>query len=276
MAKPDHKYRLIQQLVRMPLAQFLALGFIAWLLLGSFSQGNERSSAIVVSKQTQDQLREKFSQTMLRAPTPAELAALVDRYIREEIYVREGLALGLDQDDPVIRLRIFSKVEFLLRAQLAPAEPVEAELQQYLLEHRDKYQAIQLTSFRQRWMEDAADAEQLLAALAAGETVSNTRSALLPVELTDRTAEDIDRVFGTGFSEQLESLPLDSWAGPLQSGYGRHLVYVSGRKTIEALQLPNARQQLVNDWKAAQQSLLDEKALAELRKKYDVSVATDE
>ncbi|MGB5326572.1 MAG: hypothetical protein WBN40_14290, partial [Pseudomonadales bacterium] len=134
MAKPDHKYRLIQQLVRMPLAQFLALGFIAWLLLGSFSQGNERSSAIVVSKQTQDQLREKFSQTMLRAPTPAELAALVDRYIREEIYVREGLALGLDQDDPVIRLRIFSKVEFLLRAQLAPAEPVEAELQQYLLE----------------------------------------------------------------------------------------------------------------------------------------------
>ena len=44
------------------------------------------------------------------------MRALVEDFIREEVYYREALALGLDRDDTVIRRRLRQKMEFLTDA----------------------------------------------------------------------------------------------------------------------------------------------------------------
>ena len=68
----------------------------------------------------------------MRPPTAAEIRGLVDDYIREEVYYREAMTLGLDRDDTVIRRRLRQKMEFVSDDVASMREPTDAELQTYL------------------------------------------------------------------------------------------------------------------------------------------------
>ena len=59
------------------------------------------------------QLVQVFAKTWQRPPTPEELRGLIDAYIKEEVYYREALKLGLDRDDTLIRRRMQQKLEFV-------------------------------------------------------------------------------------------------------------------------------------------------------------------
>jgi hypothetical protein len=66
-----------------------------------------------------------FAKTWLRDPNASELSGLIDEYVREEIYCREAIALGLDKDDAVIRRRLRQKMEFLAEDASAPNGPAD-------------------------------------------------------------------------------------------------------------------------------------------------------
>ena len=51
-----------------------------------------------------------FSRTWQRPPTREELEGLIRDRVREEVYYREAIAMGLDRDDPVIRRRLQQKL----------------------------------------------------------------------------------------------------------------------------------------------------------------------
>ncbi len=61
---------------------------------------------IVVSAGDIEKLHANWTKMRNRAPPEKEMEGLVASHIREEVYYREALALGLDQDDTVIRRRI--------------------------------------------------------------------------------------------------------------------------------------------------------------------------
>src|SRR5690606_22944255 len=66
------------------------------------------------------------------AMSEAEVTALVDAYVREEVLYREGVRMGLDQADYDIRRRIVQKVEFLLENLVGEdLVPSDAELQAF-------------------------------------------------------------------------------------------------------------------------------------------------
>ena len=46
------------------------------------------------------------------------LDGLIAEYIRNEVYYREALAMGLDRDDLIVRRRMRQKVEFLTEERL--------------------------------------------------------------------------------------------------------------------------------------------------------------
>ena len=54
-----------------------------------------------------------FSRTWQRPPTREELEGLIRDRVREEVYYREALAMGLDRDDTIIRRRLQQKLEFV-------------------------------------------------------------------------------------------------------------------------------------------------------------------
>jgi hypothetical protein len=39
---------------------------------------------------------------------------MVESHVREEVFYREAMAMGLDQDDPMVRRRMRMKLEFML------------------------------------------------------------------------------------------------------------------------------------------------------------------
>src|SRR3954453_13456619 len=129
------------KLIREPLFHFLLLGAMIFLLAGRVRSGSVGSGdKIVVTQSGIESMVVSFSRTWMRPPTHEELQGLVDDFVREEVLYREAKAMGLDQDDVIVRRRMRQKFEFLaedVAARTGP--PTDQELEAYLRQHADKY-----------------------------------------------------------------------------------------------------------------------------------------
>lgn len=197
------------------------------------------SSRITVTTVQVQQLAAFFTRTWQRAPTEAELKGLVDEYVREEIAYREAVAMGLDRDDTVIRRRMRQKLEFLAEDAASATPPTAAELQAYLDQHPDSFRVRPQVAFRQVFVDaspggDApARARELLRQLVnAGPDADIAElgdSIMLDPEQPLAAETDIGRLFGPDFAAQVVAVEPGSWQGPIESGYGLHLVLVRQR-----------------------------------------------
>ena len=124
-----------------PLLHFLVIGVV---IFAVFSIANKEEAAvggnkIVVSSAETERLSDAWSKRMNRPPTEIELQGLIEAFIKEEVYYREALALGLDQDDTIIRRRLMQKMEFLSNDLAELDQPDESALNKYFLENQEKY-----------------------------------------------------------------------------------------------------------------------------------------
>ena len=93
-------------------------------------------------------LADGFARTWQRPPGTEELQGLVDDYIRDEVFYREGRAAGLDRDDVIIRRRVRQKMEFSAEDASVP-EPSEAQLAAYLEANPERFKTEDHFTFRQ-------------------------------------------------------------------------------------------------------------------------------
>ena len=128
---------------------FLVLGAA---LFGLFSMVDKKDAEaptkVVVSASRVATLADRFARTWRRPPTEQELQGLVEDYIRDEIFYREGRAAGLDRDDVVIRRRVRQKMEFLAE-DMAAAEPSDEQLAAYLASNPERFRTEDRLTFRQ-------------------------------------------------------------------------------------------------------------------------------
>ena len=117
---------------------FLVLGAALFGLFGLVGKKDAEPAKIVVSASRVANLADRFARTWRRPPTRQELQGLVEDYIRDEVFYREGRAAGLDRDDVVIRRRVRQKMEFLAE-DMAAGEPSEEQLAAYLALHRNGF-----------------------------------------------------------------------------------------------------------------------------------------
>jgi len=180
---------------------------------------------------------DRFKRTRLRPPTDIELAALIEGRIREEVYYRQALDMGLDQDDAVMRQRMRQKLEFLLEDLSDLSAPGDEQLIQFMQRHPQKFREEPRLSFTQVFLNPdkhqdlAADAMRLLTRLNNGappETEGDRTQ--LGQEYQLATQHEITRVFGDSFAQQIVVLQPGEWIGPLYSTYGGHLVRVSAKQ----------------------------------------------
>jgi len=275
---------LIRKLLREPLLHFLLVGIGLFLLYDMLRGGDTGAPRdIVVTEARVEALAQSFATTWMRPPTPQEIKGLVDDYVAEEIYYREAIAMGLDQDDTVIRRRLRQKMEFISEDAAAAAEPTDAQLQEYLAKHPEKFLEPARLSFRQVFFstEKRGDrarpqAEQLLGELQAGRGPADLAAigdpTLLPPDMQAASPQAIANTFGSDFAAQLDEAPVGQWSGPLQSGYGLHLVMVSRREGGALPTLELIRPIVVREWQAEQRTKSNREFLDRLRAKYDVRI----
>ncbi len=272
------------KLLREPLVHFLILGallLIASNLLNRHTSGDTRK--IVVTPGEIEHLEDAFTRENQRPPNEKELTGLVRDFVREEVYYREALALGLDRDDAPIRQRLRQKMEFISEDVASQTEPTEDQLRSYLDSHPDKFRVDQHFTFRQVYLDPArhgrrlnADAQQLLAKLnkagAKADLSSMGDPFLLDPNSQDVSAGDVARDFGEKFAAVLGELPVGKWQGPVESGLGMHLVYVSNRTDGKIPRLNEARDAVRREWANEYRLEANERFYEGLLKRYTVTV----
>ena len=270
------------RLVREPLVHFLLIGaavFGLHALVGGSQQ--EQRDKIVVTEGRVHQLAQVFTKTWQRPPTTQELRGLIDAYVKEEVYYREALKLGLDRDDTLIRRRMQQKMEFLTEPGDDLLSADDAELQEFLDEHKAEFRTEPQIAFQQVFINPEKDDEpatvratqelEALRALAPGDDISRAGDpTLLPATTPLSSLSSIGRNFGDDFAKALTGLPKDQWAGPVESPFGLHLVRVTERVDGHDPQLQEIRKALEQKWRTQKREEFQQGEYDRLRTKYDV------
>jgi parvulin-like peptidyl-prolyl isomerase len=272
----------MKRFLREPLLHFLIGGALIYAIYGLAADDPMASpDRVVVDEQRVDKLVATFQRTWMRPPAAGELDALIQDFVDEEILVREGLALGLDRDDPVIRRRLRQKMEFL-RVDLGEQEnATDAELTAYLLANQERFEEPARLSFRQVFVNPDAGspaarrrANELLGKLQSGtpDAAGKGDSTLLPETMGSASEREIGTVFGADFAGDVFALTGDDWSGPLASSYGLHLVRVGERVAARKLELEEARREVERDYETARRAEANQRFLRELRERYEVEI----
>ena len=272
------------KILREPLLHFLLIGAAFFLYYNFFSDRGKDTDGktIVVDAAEIEWMKASWQQRWNRPPMPDELDGMIRDYVRETVLYREALALGLDKDDRFIRQRLGLKMEFLAADLAALSPPGEDELRAYFEAHMDRYQQPPRYTFTQVYFDPDKrgkatldDAEAVKARLAAGagdDPGSLGDSLMLGSDFPDKDQVDIQNLFGSVFAQSVVGLPPGQWHGPLTSGYGVHLVYVSSVSEPPAPDFDALRDRLVQDWTADEGDELKEKFYAGLRDQYTVII----
>ncbi|MFG0275637.1 MAG: peptidyl-prolyl cis-trans isomerase [Phycisphaerales bacterium] len=272
---------MLRRLAADPLAHFLVLGgalFVVFALVGA-REDAPREGVIVVTPGKVEQLGSIFARAWQRPPTEAELDALVADWVREEAAVREAFRLGLDRDDTVIRRRLRQKFEFMASDVAALASPTDEQLRAHLEANAEAYRVDPRLSFRQVFL--SADrgegvpvaADTLLVALRSDPAADASElgdRTMLEHAHTDRSTREIAAVFGPAFASAVVDLPPGRWAGPIESGYGWHLVIVDAREGGRAPTLEEVRNAVERDVGAMRRADALEALYAGLLDRYEV------
>jgi len=274
----------MKRILREPLLHFVVLGAALFVAYGVLSGGDAASPGkIVVTAGRIEHLATGFARTWQRPPSDTELKALVDDWVREEIATREAMALGLDQDDTVVRRRLRQKLEFVSEDLAAQVEPTDGELDAYLRAHPDSFRVEPRFTFLQVYFDPARRGDRLAREVAqvlerlqqAGGNVDVAElgdSLLLERSFQSVPKGEIAKQFGDGFAEKLAQLVPGRWQGPVESGYGAHLVFVRERTAGHLPDLAQVRDAVKREWANARRLQDNEKFYEELLARYVVVI----
>ncbi len=260
-----------------PLFHFFLIGAAIFIWFHIVSPNDELIAdpeAIAISESDAARLAEQFAARWKRRPSNAELQALVDASIREEVLVREARKLGLDRGDSVIRSRLSQKMDFLTEAMATSVVPADKDLEVFLQQNADRYATPKKIAFTQVFLGEKpsdADIERALSALRAEQEVSDLdRATLLPASMPLTATRVIDSVFGTGFSDGFVNLEEGRWVGPIQSGYGVHLVQLLKIEPSRIPPLSDIYDEVLRDWRRVMSEDLAQAQYEALADNYEI------
>lgn len=280
----------VARVLREPLLHFLLAGaavFAAYAWLHRESVAADPSHRIEL---TQDELRQLAVGWIAQgrpAPTADEMRHLVESRIREELLYREALALGLDQGDTIVKRRLAQKMEFLFEDLSALREPTGAELESWFAQHAADFALPARATFRQlyfspdrRGARARGDATQALAKLASAPGDAPAAAALADPFMFqdyygDRSFDEVAKAFGPAFAAALFQLAPGAWRGPIESGYGWHLAFVDSLTPSRTPAFEEVAADVRTAWLAEQREALRERAIADLKTRYEIVLPDD-
>jgi hypothetical protein len=272
------------KLLREPLLHFLLLGAIVFAAYSLVSRHRtDAPGEIVVTRGKVENLTIGFTRTWQRPPSEQELQGLIRDYVREEAAYRKALAMGLDRDDTIIRRRLQQKLEFVSENAAAGTEPTDAELETYLQSHPDNFKTETTFTFRHVYLNPQAhgsslsdDTVRTLATLRRDGSNADLNTIGDPFMLEHQferiPVAEVSKMFGQQFASALSSLQPGQWQGPVLSGFGTHLVFVSERAEGHLPALAEVRTEVQREWAHAKRVEAENKFYQGLLQHYTVRI----
>jgi parvulin-like peptidyl-prolyl isomerase len=281
---------MIGRLLREPLTQFVLLGLLLFVGYHGLERARDARDEPGRIEITADDLRQIVFAWVAQgraAPSPEEVRSLVDARVREEIFYREALALGLDKDDTIVRRRMAQKMEFLFEDVAALRDPTTDELRAWFAGNAQRFALAPRVTFRhlyfspdRRGARAREDASRVLEGI-AGKPADAPEAAALADRFmfqdyyADRAFDDVAKTFGPGFARALLDAAPGAWAGPIASGYGWHLVWVEAVTPERVPAFEEVEAEARAGWIEEQRAQVRDKAFAAMRARYEIVVPED-
>ena len=176
------------------------------------------------------------------------------------------------------------KMEYLSNDLAELNTPDQAALNAYFLEHKDKYELPARVSFTHVYFnydkhgrQIVEDAKSVLAEIQA--TTSPDVYApdlgdqfMMQYTFTLETPFQVARSFGQRFAEQLFQLETNSWKGPVESGYGLHLVKIDEKVDARMPELASVIDKVRTDWMSEQRQKTNKEIYERFKERYEIIV----
>lgn len=208
--------------VREPLVYFVAAGTLVFLI----DRARHKDQAVIrVTPEVREELTRSLANRLGHAPTPFEVTAEVDHWKQEEALYREGLKMGLADDDPVVRSRVAAKLMEIAKERDVFAPPTDAELHDFFERHEARFTSPptfdidQVFIARTHPAEDASPpkdarerAEAILAQLRAG-AAPDGLGDWFPrgLHFTGESLSEIGQLLGDEAARQIPGYPVGQW-----------------------------------------------------------------
>jgi hypothetical protein len=216
------------------------------------------------------------------APTPEQMKRLVEEKVRQEVLYREAIAAGLDKDDEIIKRRLAQKLEFLAEDMSRLKEPSSPELESWYKANLGHFALPARVSFRHIYFssdrhgkpprEAATAALATLAAsgLDAAEATTLGDAFMFRDTYGDYTPSQVATEFGPQFAKSVFALEPGAWRGPIESGYGWHLIWVVSKTDPRVPPLEEIGPAVKSDWITDQRERAKRKMFATMRARYEI------
>lgn len=197
--------------LREPLLHFALLGALLFAVDHWIAAGTADPLTIVVGPEVEQEARALFVAARGREPDDAELKALRERWLDNEVLYREGLAQQVDRGDPAIRERVIFKALSVVDAgtRLPPID--DAVLRAWFEQRRAKYDEPARYDFHEAALAGASDESAVrgfVDALNAG--APGDAQAGLRV-FKGRPHESLVQAYGADFARTLEQATPGRW-----------------------------------------------------------------
>jgi parvulin-like peptidyl-prolyl isomerase len=268
-----------------PLLQFLFAGLLLFAAYGALQPPTDprlHARRIELTSGDLRQLGAAWSARGRPAPSPDQMQSLVAAKVREEILYREALALGLDEDDTIVKRRLAQKMEFLFEDVAALREPTGEELRLWFEGNAERFALPARAAFRHLYFAPDRRGEQARphAAGALAQLTGQPGDAPAAAALGDpfmfesaygeRTFEEVAATFGDAFAASLFGLAPGSWQGPIESGYGWHLVWVDSITPGRIPAFDDVARDVRTAWTEEQRAAIRQQAFEAIRRRYEV------
>ncbi len=275
---------MIKKIISEPLVHFVVLGALLFSAWSWVNPSTEESSddIIVIDQRRLDHLETLWKAQWKRDPAPEDVAAIIDRHLRQEVFYREALNMGLDQDDDIIRTRLAQKMEAVASdLSMLMKPPTEADLREFYSQRNDLFTLPNAFAFEQVLYlpQEAEDAElkTMLDGLNSGDQIPESRINKLSVsnywQLTSANA--LSNSFGGSFSNSLDQLPVGQWVGPVRSGLGLHLVKVTENKPSQLAPYEDIKEYVEQQYQYYAVIDAQKNMFQELLNKYQVQISAN-
>ncbi|MCP4260991.1 MAG: peptidyl-prolyl cis-trans isomerase [Planctomycetes bacterium] len=171
------------------------------------------------------------------------------------------------------------KMEFLSNDLAELNQPDEAALNKYFLDNQDKYELPARVSFThiyfsldKRGAKVVEDAKSVLSGLNALRAPELGDSFMLQYDFVQETPFEVERLFGKVFAEELFTLETNSWLGPIESGYGLHLVRISEKIDARMPELASVINKVRTDFMFEQRQKMNKEIYEKFKERYEIVV----
>ncbi len=269
----------MKKLFKEPFFHFIIIGIALFFLYGLVNKGTDTKNTIIINDFDLDNITSSFEMQWKRDPTEQELQSIINQNIKQEIFYQEALKMNLDHNDEIIKRRLSQKMQFLSNDIAALSEPTDEVLKTYYKENFEKYltpttySLYQITFSPDKRKDNYKDAIETLKQFpeASFEEMQPWGDKLpFSYYFEEANANELGLQLGSKFRDALETQEINNWTGPVPSGFGFHLVYITNKTPPQLPGYEKVKNEVIRNYEYDNQNETNELIYQELKKQYDI------